>query len=170
MSMVPVLQYPDMLGNRYSRTSSDWTIDNTLRLEGLISAQVTRKLTPGKSWGHRAKPQTRTRGKAEFDCKVKLYMEDYNLLVNYLTARGAALQQGIMNVSWMLTGTLYEPQLGTTRWDILGVRITNEDIPVTEDGDDKEIEVSLDLDVMDILKDRVSIVNENSPFASIGSI
>ena len=91
-------------------------------------------------------------------------MEDYNLLVSYLLTKGAAFGFGLLEVSWQLTGTLFESTLGTTRWDMLGVRITNEDIPVTDDGDDKEVEVSLDLDVMDVLKDRFSIVNESSPF------
>lgn len=169
MPMVPVLRYPDMEGNRYSRTSSNWTVDNALRLEGLISAQVGRKLTPGVSYGHRAKPQARTRGKAEFDVKVKLYIEDYNILVQYLLTKAALAGVGLHEVSWQLTGTLYEPQLLTTRWDLLACRITGEDTPVTEDGDDKEVEVSLDLSVMDVLKDRRSIVNESSPFASQGS-
>lgn len=168
MPMVPVLQYPDFNGIRYSRTSSSWYAENALRLEGLISAQVTRKLTGGKSYGHRANPQTRTRGKAEYDAKVKLYLEDYNLLTNLLQSKADAQGIGLHEVSWQLTGTLFERTLGTTRWDILGVRIQNEDIPVTEDGDDKQIEVSLDLDVMQILKDRRSIVNESSPFASFG--
>ena len=170
MPMTPHLSYPDFNGHRYSRTSSNWDVDNTIRIEGLISAQVTRKLTPGKSWGHRAKPQARTRGKAEFDLKVKLYVEDYNLLLNYLVAKAQPFGFSVLEVSWQLTGTLYETTLGTTRWDVLGARITNEDIPVTEDGDDKQVEVSLDLDVMDILKDGVSVVNEQSPFASVGGV
>lgn len=169
MSMIPVLKYPDMEGHRYSRTSSNWTVDNALRLEGLISAQVTRKLTPGKSSGHRSKPQTRTRGKAEFDVKIKMFLEDYNLLVNFVLLKGAPLGFGLLETSWQLTGTLFESTLGTTRWDILGGRLTSEDTPITDDGDDKEVEVSLDIDAMDVLKDRRSIVNESSPFASIGS-
>ncbi|HVZ89638.1 MAG TPA: hypothetical protein VHG72_21935 [Polyangia bacterium] len=170
MPMTTLLSYPDFNGHRYSRTSSNWDVDNALRIEGLISAQVTRKLTPGKSWGHRAKPQARTRGKFEPDAKVKLYMEDYNLLMNYLVAKGQPFGFGPFEVSWQLTGTLFETTLGTTRWDILGVRITNEDISPTEDGDDKQVEVSLDLDVMDLLKDGFGVVNEQSPFASIGGV
>ncbi len=168
MPMIPILSYPDMLGNRYSRTSADVTVDNALRLEGVISIEGERKLTRGKSWGHRAKPQTRTRGKYEPSAKIKLYLEDYNLLMNYLVARAAAFQMGAFEVSWFLTCTLYEPQLGTTRWDILGASIENESIPQIEDGDDKQVEVSLDLNVMDILKDGLSVVNEVSPFGSIG--
>jgi len=163
-----LLSYPDFGGHRYSRSSSDWTVDNTVRLPGLLSAQLTRKLTPGKSWGSRSKPQTRTRGKFEPDAKVKMFLEDYNVLVAYLTTKAAAQGFGIFEVSWQLTGTLFEPTLGVTRWDVRGTRIVSEDITPTEDGDDKEVEVSLDLDVMDILKDGLSVVNEQSPFGQVG--
>lgn len=168
MPMIPILSYPDMLGNRYSRTSGDVTVDNVLRLEGVLSLEVERKLTRGKSWGHRAKPQTRTRGKYEPSAKIKMFVEDYNLLMNYLTGRGAATGLGAFEVAWFLTCTVFEPQLGTTRWDIIGASIENEAITPIEDGDDKEIEAALDLNVMDILKDGISVVNEASPFGGIG--
>lgn len=65
MPMILPLRYPDMVGNRYSRSSSDVSVDNSVRLEGVLSLGRTRKLTRGKSWGKRAKPQTRTRGKLD---------------------------------------------------------------------------------------------------------
>jgi hypothetical protein len=169
MSMLQLLSYPDFAGHRYSRTSSTVSVDNTLNLEGVLELTAHRKLTPGKTWGRRAKPQARTRGKFEPDAKMKLYLEDYNLLIAYLEEKGAAVLQGSFEVQWQLTCTLFEAGLGTTRWDILGCRIMDESVEPALDGDDKQIEVSLDLDVMDILKDGKSVVMETSPFGQIGS-
>lgn len=165
---IHILSYPDMLGNRYSRTSVDVTVDNAIRIEGVLSLEVHRKLTRGKSWGHRAKPQTRTRGKFEPDAKMKLFMEDYDNLLAYLQTKAVGFGMGAFEVSWQLTATLFEPQLGTTRWDIIGASIADESSTPVEDGDDKDIEVSLDLDVMDVLHDGFSVVNEVSPFGLIG--
>lgn len=171
MPMNPAgLFYPDMLGNRYSRTSSDVSIDGFLRVEGCIGLQVHRKLTRGKSWGHRAKAQTRTRGKFEVDGKFTVFHEDYNLILAYLTTKGAPLLMGAFDVSFQLTCTLFEPQLGTTRWDLLGCSISDESIALIEEDGDKDIPVPLDLDVMDVLKDGLSVVLENSPFAQIGAL
>lgn len=169
MPMIPILRYPDMIGNRYSRSSSDVSIDNSLRLEGVLSLGVHRKLTRGKSWGKRAKPQTRTRGKYEPDAKMKLFLEDYNLLLNFVEAKGLALGMGAFEVPFTLTCTLFERQLRTTRWDILGACISDETGDMIPEGDDKNIEVDLALDVMDILRDGKSVVNENTPLGQIGS-
>jgi hypothetical protein len=168
MPMLELLSYPDFAGHRYSRTSSNVSIDNALNLEGVLSLTIHRKLTPGKTWGKRAKPQSRTRGKYEPDAKMKLYVEDYNLLLGYLETKGEALLMGSFEVPFQVTCTIFEPTLGTTRWDILGCRITDESVEPVTDGDDKEVEVDLDLDVMDILKDRKSVVREASPFGQIG--
>ena len=84
-----------------------------------------RNLTPGKSNASRALPQTRTRGTAKFDnCKAKMFVEDYNLLVDgYLRVKALGQGKGVFEVSFQLTCTVYEPQLGTTRWDLLGCRL-----------------------------------------------
>jgi hypothetical protein len=171
MPMNPAaLLYPDILGNRYSRTSAvDISIDNTLVIEGCLGFSVHRKLTRGKSWGHRAKPQARTRGKFECDGKITVYHEDYNLILAYLTAKGALLNQGAFDVSFLLSITIFEQFLGSTNWMLLGCSIADENITLIEEDGDKEIPVPLDLDVMDILKDGISPVLENSPFGQIGA-
>jgi hypothetical protein len=165
---ITLLQYPDYVGARFSRTSSDVTVDNAIRLPGVLSLDIGRKLTPGKSWGNRSNPQTRTTGKAEYSAKLKLTEEDYEALEPYLIAKGAAFRQGLFQVSWQLTCVLYEPTVGTVRWDILGSRIMDEETSPVKDGDDGVIEASLDLDVMNILKDGKGIVIERSPFGQIG--
>ena len=171
MPMNPAaLVYPDILGNRYSRTSAvDISIDNTLVIEGCLGLSVHRKLTRGKSWGHRAKPQARTRGKFECDAKITVYHEDYNLILAYLTSKGALLNQGAFDVAFTLSITIFEQLLGSTNWLMLGCSIADENITLIEEDGDKEIPVPLDLDVMDILKDGVSPVLENSPFGQIGA-
>jgi hypothetical protein len=168
MPMIPILSYPDMNGNRYSRSSAAVGVDNVLNLEGVLSLGVHRKLTRGKTWGKRAKPQARTRGKFEPDAKMKLYLEDYNLLLNYLQTKGAAQGLGSFEVDFILTCTLFERKLGTTRWDILGACISDENGDMIPEGDDKQIEIDVELDVMDILKDGISVVNENTPLGQIG--
>jgi hypothetical protein len=160
--------YPDLLGNRYSRTSADVSVDNALVIEGCLGMSVHRKVTRGKSWGHRANPQARTRGKAEYDGKITLYHEDYNLLFAYLTAKGVPFGFGPFDVAFVLTCTLFEPLLGTTRWDLLGCSITDESVALIEEDSDKQIPVPLELDVMLILKDGIGIVTENTPFGQIG--
>lgn len=161
--------YPDLLGNRYSRTSADVSVDNALVVEGCLGLTVHRKLTRGKSWGHRAKPQARTRGKFECDGKITVYHEDYNILLAYLSAKGVPFGMGAFDVSFQLTCTLYEPILGVTRWDLLGCSISDESIALIEEDGDKQIPVPLDLDVMDVLKDGLSVVLENTPFGQIGA-
>jgi hypothetical protein len=171
MPMNPAgLLYPDILGNRYSRTSAvDISIDNTLIIEGCLGFSVHRKLTRGKSWGHRAKPQARTRGKFECDAKITVYAEDYNLILDYLTSKGALLNQGAFDVAFFLSITLFEQNLGSTNWMLIGCSIADENITLIEEDGDKEIPVPLDLDVMDILKDGISPVLENSPFGQLGA-
>lgn len=163
-----ILSYPDYVGEGWSRTSSDVSVDNTLRLPGTLSLDVGRKLTPGKTYGSRALPQARSRGKAEFTAKLTLLQLDYEALTSYLITKGQALRQGTFEVSWFLACTLYEPRLGTVRWDILGARITDEETSPVKDGDDGIVQVSLDLDVMNILRNNMGIVIEQSPFGQIG--
>jgi hypothetical protein len=160
--------YPDILGNRYSRTSADVSVDNAISIEGCLGLTVHRKLTRGKSWGHRANPQARTRGKAEYDGKITVYHEDYNLLMTYLTTKGAALGFGPFETPFLLTCTLFEPILGTTRWDLYGCSISDESVALIEEDGDKQIPVPLELDVMMILKDGIGAVTENTPFGQIG--
>ena len=63
MPMIPILTYPDYDGARYSRTSVDMVADLNHRIVGWTGLSIERGLVPGKGWGGKAKPQTRTRGK-----------------------------------------------------------------------------------------------------------
>lgn len=181
MPMVPILNYPDNDGPRYSRTSVDVSIVATrsvngvtsqaapaLRIEGWTSLSYTRKLTPGKGWTHRAKPQTRTRGKFEPSGEFGLLLEDWVLAERYLAQAGAPLGLGPFEQSFQLTATLFEQALGTTRWDFLGCRVEQDSANV-DTGSDEEIDVKLTLNVMDVMRDFQSAVYENTPFGQAGA-
>jgi len=182
MPMIPILNYPDIDGARYSRTSVDLSATATqtvqgvtsqiapsLRIEGWTSWTYSRELVPGKSWGHRAKPQTRTRGKFTPASELGLFMEDYILLERYLGLVGAARGRGAFEQSFQLTATLFELALGTTRWDMTGCRIEKDGSGPEKENDD-ELEVKLTLNVMDIFRDGQSVVFENTPFGQVGVI
>ena len=180
MPMVPILNYPDTDGARYSRTSVDVSICATrtvngvaapvapaLRIEGWTSLTYKRSLKPGKGWTHRAKPQTRTRGKFDPSMEFALMMEDYVLLERYLATAGAGFGKGPFEQSFQLTAILYEVALGATRWDGIGCRI-EEDAGGPGSDSDEELEVKLTLNVMDVMRDGQSAVYENTPFGQAG--
>lgn len=162
------LLYPDILGNRYSRTSViDISIDNVLSIEGCDGFSVHRKLARGKSWGHRMKAQGRTRGRFEFDAKMKVWTDDYNLILTYLRGKSSA---GEFNVAFSLSISIFEQSLGTTLWQLIGCSIADENGMLVEDSlAGPELDKELEFDVMEILKDGISAGLENSPFGQIGA-
>jgi hypothetical protein len=169
MPMIPILKYPDFAGSRYSRTSVDLIVAEVdHRIVGWTGWTMEQALTPGKAWGGRALPQVRTRGKFEPKMTLKMWLEDWNLLQTKLTALGLPLARGFMEVSWTLIGTLYERELGTTVWVGIGCRVVKVSAEPSTSNDDP-VEVSIDLDVMDVLKDGVGAVFENSPLSGIGA-
>jgi len=180
MPMVPILNYPDTDGHRYSRSSIALSMIATqqvagatsqiapaLRIEGWLSWKYNRKLTPGKGWASRAAPQTRTRGKFDPSSELTTYMEDYILIERYLDAVGATRGKGAFEQSFQLTATLYEAGLGTTRWDAIGCRIEEDGSGPDKDSDD-ELECALKLNVMNVFRDGRSVVRENTPFGQAG--
>lgn len=180
MPMVAILNYPDTDGARYSRTSVDLSIVATktvanvtqqiapaLRIEGWTYWKYKRSLKPGKGYGHRAAPQTRTRGKLEPSSEFGCYMEDYILIERYLGVVGATQGKGPWEQSFQMTATLFEIGLGTTRWDAIGCRIQEDGSGPEKDSDD-ELETALQLDVMNIFRDGLSVVRENTPFGQAG--
>ncbi|MES2339300.1 MAG: hypothetical protein V4537_14495 [Pseudomonadota bacterium] len=168
MPMIPILSYPDVAGARYSRTSVDLVAaEMDHRIVGWTGWSMNQKLTPGKAWGGKALPQVRTRGKYEPKMTLKMWLEDWNLFQNKLAAFGLARARGFMEVSWTLIGTLYERELGTTSWVGIGCRVVEVQAEPQTSSDDP-IEVSIDLDVMNVLKDGVAAVFENSPLGQAG--
>ena len=163
-----ILSYPDYVGEGWSRTSSSTEVDGgALRLPGTLALDVDRKLTPGVSWGSRALPQVRTRGKAEFSAKLTLLQRDYEQLCPYLIAKGGGVR-GLFEVPFHLTCTVFEFGLGTVIWEVLAARIMDESTSPVKDGDDGVIQTALDLSVMNILKNGLGIVIEQTPFGQTG--
>ncbi len=182
MPMISILNYPDSDGHRYSRTSialsmiATQTVGNVtsqiapaLRIEGWLAWKYKRSLKPGKGWGSKAAPQTRTRGKFEPSSELTTYMEDYILIERYLDLIGSARGRGAFEQPFQLTATLFELGLGTTRWDAIGCRIM-EDGSGPEKENDDELEVPMQLDVMNVFRDGRSVVRENTPFGQAGVI
>ena len=179
--MFPILNYPDTNGARYSRASVDLSaiptrnvpgagvvqIAPSIRIEGWTSWSWKWSLKPGKGWTHRSKPQTRTTGKFDPSMEIGMDFEQYILLRRGLTAAGAAIGKGPAQVAFQLTGTLYEIDLDTTRWDGIGCRIEDFSGGPEKDSDDT-LDVKLGLNVMDVLLDGQSEVYENTPFGQAG--
>ena len=185
MGMTPFLNYPDTDGIRYSRTSVEVSVVATgpqiagqttppaiaapLRIQGWTGLSYTRKLTPGKGWSHRSKPQTRTNGKFEPSAEFSMYIEDSRLLEIYLANAGLPFGKGAFQQTFQLTATVFEPSLGTTRLDMIGARIEQDAVSI-ETGSDEELECKYTLNVMDIMLDFISVVYENTPQGQVGVI
>ncbi|HXJ49016.1 MAG TPA: hypothetical protein VNF91_07605 [Candidatus Acidoferrum sp.] len=154
---------------RYSRTSTiDISVDNTITIEGCTKFSLQRKLTRGKLWGRAVKPQGRTRGRFDYALKMSLYTDEYNLLFDYL--KRVAASAGTFSAAFNLSISLFEPELGTTLWQMIGCSIADDSEKIVEDqlyGSD--LGVDIDIDVMEILKDGVSAGLENSPLGQIGA-
>lgn len=157
--MIGTLSYPDINGHRYSRTSVDLRVNNAFKVKGWQSFTFGSKLTPGKTWGNKAKPQNRTRGKFEPTAEIEIYFEDYVLLRAYLAGIGVPLGQGYKEVSALWTCVAFERTIGSSRTDIIGARISDDTVNITN-SDDQLIK-KVTLDVMDILEDGVSSVFES---------
>lgn len=157
--MVGTLAYPDINGHRYSRTSVDLRVNNTFKVKGWSSLNWGKKLTPGKTWGNKAKPQNRTRGKFEPTAEIEIYFEDYQLLMVYLAGIGEPLGQGYMEVAALWTAVAFERVIGSTRVEIIGARIADDSVAVTNSDD--QLMKKVTLDVMDIKENGLSAVIES---------
>lgn len=149
----------DVNGHRFSRTSTAMRVDGAYVLEGWTSWNYKRSLKPGKSYGNKANPQNRTRGKAEYSMDITVYEADYEKLVRYLILKSPT--KGLGEQVFQLTGTLFEFDLGSVV--IIGerCRITDED--ATSGDNDDENMMKLTLDPMKILRNGVPMVSENTP-------
>lgn len=180
--MIPILNYPDTDGARYSRTSVDMNVVASrqtrggvtspvappLRIEGWTGLGYSRELKRGKSWGHSKKPQTRTGGRFTPAMSLSLFMEDWILLENYLRQWGATVGLGPFQQSFFLNVTAYERALGTTSWQGVGCQVEKEEANEVTQGSDDQLEVKLTLDVMDVLRDGFSAVYETNSLGQVG--
>lgn len=151
----------DVNGLFLSRTSVVLTIDDKpVRL--FKSVHWATKLTPGKTWGNRATPRGRGRGKFEPSADLEVYLEDFSVIRNFLATKNPA--RGWMANSFTLTITAFEEQLGGAfTVTLVGCRVTESDISVS-DGDD-QLTKKLTLDVMNIVEDNIPAILENTGLA-----
>jgi len=157
MPLKPSQRTVDVNGLFLSRTSVNITVDNFPYLL-FKSVHWNAKLTPGKTWGNKATPRGRGRGKFEPTADMELYVEDYDQLVRQLAAKNPT--RGWMANSFTLTVTMSEPDKGTTTVQLIGCRVTEDDISVG-DGDD-QLSNKLTLDVMNIVRDNIPYVVEST--------
>ena len=97
--MPPPILYPNINGLRL-----DWSCVE-LRLGALIftgvkSVTYKHALEPGELRGTRAQLIGRTRGKYSADASVELYRQEYDAFITQLSAFGAPLGLGYMEVSF----------------------------------------------------------------------
>lgn len=182
MPLILPLNYPDNDGEQYSRTSVTLSaiatatragvtqqIAPALRIEGWSSWKYKRSLKSGKAYNNKAAPQNRTRGKAEFSSTLVIQHTAWIVLEDYLYTIGATTNKGSFEQSFQLTAIAFEQALGSTRWDAIGCRVQDEDGGPDKDSDES-MDVSLDLDPMNIFRDGKAIVRENTPFGQAGVI
>lgn len=166
----PILRYPEANGHRLSRTSVELRIAPNLTGGGngppLIvacwkSINMQNKLTPGTTWGNRAKKMGRTRGKWEPGADVELYAEEMEIVRVALAATGSQQGLGYMEVSFDMFLTGYERVLGGAfLWESLSCRITEEGLAVADNDD--QLTVKLTLDPMDCRKNGLQAVFEST--------
>jgi hypothetical protein len=160
--MNPIIEDPDFNGVTYSRTSCDLRWD-AFKVGGWKSFSVKSPLKPGKTWGNRAKPRARTTGKFDPTGECEIYLTYFENLKNYLAAKGLPFGLGYKQVSSLVTFTAFEVERGTIITEVFGVRISDEDLSVS-DGSDDELTVKLTLDVMDVAVNGVlSVIDTNLP-------
>jgi hypothetical protein len=165
----PILRYPEANGHRLSRTSVELRFAPNLVggngppliLSCWKTVNMNNKLTPGTTWGNKAKKMGRTRGKYEPTADLEVYVEDMEILRVALAAAGASLNMGYMEVSFDLFLTGFEQILGGAfLWEALGCRITEESLAIPDSDD--QLFVKLTLDPMDCRKNGLQAVFEST--------
>jgi hypothetical protein len=162
MPMNPVIEDPDFNGVRYSRTSCS-LLWGAYLVAGWKSFDVKAPLKPGKTWGNRAKPGGRTTGKFDPSGECEIYLEYWVNLRNILTAIGALVGRGYKQVSIpVVTFTAFEVERGTVVTQLLGVRVADVDVSVSDSSDD-QLTAKLSLDIMDVIEDGAPSVIDTVP-------
>lgn len=162
----PLLSYPEFNGHRLSRTSCDLRFSPfggaaPLVISGWKSITQKAELTPGETYGNRAKIQGRTRGKYKPTFDMEIYAEDFELVRIALAGAGKPLGLGVMEVSFGIVLTAFEKILGGAfLFEVMGARIQSEELGVS-DSDDQLVQ-KLSLHCMDMRKNGISDVFEST--------
>jgi hypothetical protein len=161
----PILSYPEYNGHRLSRTSCDLRIapdgGPPLVVSGWKSISHKTELTPGETYGNRAKIQGRTRGKFKPTMDIELYAEDAELVRIALAAAGRLRGLGWMEVSFTAVLTAFEKVLqGAFLFEGIGCRIMSDELSVGDNDDQLARKWSLHLTDMRI--NGLSAVLENT--------
>jgi hypothetical protein len=137
----PLLSYPEFNGHRLSRTSCQLRFAPlapaaALVVSGWKSISTKEELTPGETYGNRAKMQGRTRGKHKATVDIEIYAEDAEIVRVALSAAGTQLGMGWMEVPFAISLTAFEKVLGGAfLWEAMGCRIVSEELSVGDNDD-----------------------------------
>ncbi len=164
MSFRPILSFPEYNGHRLSRTSCDLRIAPAggvpLVIFGWKSINTSEELTPGETYGNRAKMLGRTRGKHKATADFELYAEDAEIIRLALAAVGNSQGLGYGEVSFGMMLTASEAILGGSfLWEGIGCRIQKDELAVSEGSDDQLVR-KWTLHLMDMRLNGVSMVKE----------
>lgn len=149
MTAIP---YPFINGIRYDWSSLE--IDISGPVAGVKELSYGHSLSPGIIRGTRSQPLGRTRGKYEPEASMTLYRSEYNDLTTKLTAQGASVGMGFMEVSFMITVAYSEAYSDVIIDKVIGCRIKKAEHGGSE-GEDPMV-VKCDLDVMAIIENGKS--------------
>lgn len=136
----PILSFPEYNGHRLSRTSCSLRIAPfggvPLVVNGWKSITHKAELTPGETYGNRAKIQGRTRGKFKPTMDLEIYAEDAEVVRVALATAGASLRLGWMEVSFKADLTAFEAVLGGAfLFEAIGARIMSDELSVGDNDD-----------------------------------
>ncbi len=154
-----ILQYPRVNGHALSRTSVSLRVDGRLVI-GWTDFNFKNPRTPGMSYGSRATPQARTRGKVAPTASITIYELEWNLLRNYLSLQGAG-RQGWSEISTTILFTYFEPSLVLASQVVKLDGAQFLDAEQTVGDDDKELMRVCPLSVMQISENGMTSVIEN---------
>lgn len=155
MPLITPIAYPEFNGHRFSRSSTDLRID-ALKVRGWKSISVDSELTPGETYGNLSTVQGTTRGKAKFSGEIELYLEDAELVEEYLRNQANPRGMGWMEYQFQMILTASEPIRGYVQHDILGVRVTKSGLAVADSDD--QLTVKWSLHIKNVIKNGRPIV------------
>lgn len=148
---------PLINGNTYSHTSLTITIsDVPYTLSGVKEISYKWKSDPGKVFGTSIKKLARTAGNMECDGSITLFKEEADQVRRQLAAISNGIGYGY--VGFNISVCMQEAALPFTEDQIVGARITGEEIQSSAGNEAST--VKWDLDIMDLVIDGVSASTE----------
>lgn len=149
----PLPTYPLVNGNRYDFTSLELVI-NGVPYRGIKSVDYEDSLDPKKQYGTSARPLGRNRGVYDASGSLEIYREDWTVIAPLLAALGNG---GLGEANFLVVaqyGDFGQPNISDK---LIGCRIKK--VANSHAQGAAELTVKLDLDIMDINRNGVSMLS-----------